>query len=93
MLVKKVSLKLLSSNVTSVDVTRAKARGTFTLAVRCESNANIGRIESLPKLENWRQLTEGHDAPIGKELSSFELLGGSGTQGLVPYLVNKATNS
>ena len=51
MLVKKVSLKLLSSNVTSVDVTRAKAQEAFTVAVHCESNANIGRIESMPQME------------------------------------------
>ena len=46
---KKVSFELPSSNVTSVDVTRAEAQGTFTLAVRCESNVNIDQIKPLPQ--------------------------------------------
>ena len=50
--VKKLSFKLLSSNVTSVDVTCAEARGTFALAARCESNASIGQAKPLPLAVN-----------------------------------------
>ena len=49
---KVLDFKLLSSNIASVDVTCAKARGIFALAARRESNASIGRVNLLPQALN-----------------------------------------
>ena len=46
-MLKKLSFKLLSSKVASVDVTCAEALGISALAVRCESNVQIGKAEAL----------------------------------------------
>ena len=51
----KRSSKLLSTNVTSVDVTCAEAQNTFIQTVRCESNVSLGQTKPFPQaaiLEN-----------------------------------------
>ena len=82
----------MSSNVTSVDVTRAEARGNFDLTVVCESNASISQIIPLLQVGKLTQqgstlLAVGAGRPTGKELGSVETLKDRGEQFLAPDFV------
>ena len=56
--VRKLSFKLQSSNITSVDVICAVARGTYAPAARCESSIKAGRAVILLQAERKAWLGE-----------------------------------